>query len=69
MKTCITLPTLAFPVTVEQNSRGAFRVTYGQQIKTGLDYAEAADEFGKCVFHALACDGALDNEASKGGAL
>lgn len=61
---CITLPDLAFPVTVEQNSRGLFRVTYGQQVKDGLNYAAAASEFGLCVFHALACDGKLDNPSA-----
>lgn len=59
---CIALLDLAYPVTVEQNARGLFRVTYGQQVKDGLTYSEAAREFGKCVFHALACDGKLDEK-------
>jgi hypothetical protein len=61
MSTCLRLPDLAFPVTLEQSPRGLFRVTYGKQVREGLDYSAAAKEFGLCVFHALACDGKLDN--------
>lgn len=39
-----------------------FRVTYGKQVKDKLTYTEGAREFGLCLFHALACDGLLDNE-------
>ncbi|CAB5224308.1 hypothetical protein UFOVP393_53 [uncultured Caudovirales phage] len=39
-----------------------FRVTYGKQVKDQLTYTEGAREFGLCLFHALACDGLLDNE-------
>lgn len=60
-QTCIELKDLAFPVKVEQTGRDSFTVTYGLKIKKGLNYARAAAEFGECVFHALACDGALDN--------
>ena len=63
MDTCIELKKLAFPVKVEQYGGGLFRVTYGLQVKRGLTYADAAKEFGECVFHALACDGKLDNNA------
>lgn len=58
---CITLTDLAFPVTVKQDSRRRFSVIYGLQEKHGLSYSAAAKEFGLCVFHALACDGKLDN--------
>lgn len=59
--TCISLPSLAFPVTVDQTGKNRFTVTYGKQVTGGLDYGKAAREFGLCVFHALACDGKLDN--------
>jgi hypothetical protein len=61
MNTCIELPDLAYPVKVDQLSDGKFRVTYGKQVKTDLHYGAAAHEFGLCVFHALACDGKLNN--------
>lgn len=53
-----------YPVTVVQDISDAalFTVTYGKQIKDRLRYAEAAKEFGECVFHALACNGQLNND-------
>jgi hypothetical protein len=36
-----------------------FAVSYGSQLRTGLCYADAAAEFGECVFHALQCSGNL----------
>lgn len=65
MNTCINLDTLAFPIKVEQDSKRKFTVTYGKQIKKNLTYTEAAHEFGECVFHALACDGKLDNTGAQ----
>lgn len=62
MNTCIELKDLPFPVKVEQNARGRFRVTYGQQVKRDLGYEAAAKEFGLCVFHALACAGKIEPE-------
>ena len=60
-KTVLEMNDLAFPIKLEQSGPENFAVTYGQQIHAGLTYAEAAHEFGECVFHALACDGRLDN--------
>jgi len=58
---CITLPDLAWPVTLEQTGIDRFTVTYGKQVKSGLRYGQAATELGACIMHALACDGKLDN--------
>jgi hypothetical protein len=63
MKTVFQTNDLAFPIKVEQNARGKFRVTYGREVRDGLGYGQAAHELGECMFHALACDGKLDNEA------
>ena len=52
---------LAFPVKLEQTGIDRFTVTYGKQIKRGLNYGQAASEYGGCIMHALACDGRLDN--------
>lgn len=50
-------------VEVQQRGRkGYFRVVYGLRVKDGLTYAEAAREFGECVFHLQACEGVLGNE-------
>lgn len=61
MKTVFKLETLAFTITLEQQSPKHFRVTYGKQVKSGLAYREAATDLGCCIMHALACDGKLDN--------
>lgn len=60
MQKCLTL-NLAFPVTLSQEDFDSFTVQYGKQVKTGLNYADAASELGACIMHALACDGHLDN--------
>ena len=60
MKTIYENTALAFPVKLEMLHSGRFRVTYGQQIRTNLTYAEAAKELGECIMHALGCDGAFD---------
>lgn len=59
MTTCIELKEHA--IKVEQDSRRRFRVTYFKQVRSDLNYAQAAHEFGECVFHALACEAKLDN--------
>lgn len=51
----------AWPIRLVQTSVDKFSVTYGQQIKVGLDYNHAATELGSCIMHALACKGKLDN--------
>lgn len=56
---CIELPELQ--IKVEQTAPDRFTVTYFRQVKRGLNYAQAAHEFGECVFHALACAGKLDS--------
>lgn len=59
------LATVAVPhqyeVTLLKSGRGQYRVTYGAHIKRGLTREEAAQEFGECVMHALACNGELDD--------
>lgn len=49
-------------VTLYRCEDGSYSVAYGKQVTTGLDYAAAATDFGKCVFHSLACVGKLDDE-------
>jgi hypothetical protein len=48
-------------VKLDQTGIDRFTVTYGLQVKKGLNYGQAATEFGECVFHALACNSRLDN--------
>lgn len=55
--TCITVGA----VSLVQTGFDRFSVTYGKSTKEGLDYAQAASEFGACVMHDLACEGRLDN--------
>lgn len=48
-------------VSITQTGIDRFTVQYGLQVKTGLNYARAAHEFGECVMHALACESLIDN--------
>ncbi len=62
MQTCHqTIIIEQWPITLEQSASGAFRVTYGKQVTSGLSYAAAAAEYGSCIMHALACEGKLDS--------
>lgn len=64
MKTCRQETLSGFTIKIEQHedTRALFRVSYGSQVRDNLTYAEAAKEYGLCVFHALACDGELTND-------
>jgi hypothetical protein len=44
-----------------QKGRDNFTVIYFLQVKTDLDYSQAAKELGACIMHNAACDGKLDN--------
>lgn len=61
MKTVYEIKSIDFDLKLEQRANGDFRVTYGKQIDDNLDYTRAAHAFGECLFHALACEGLLDN--------
>jgi hypothetical protein len=52
---------LDYPVKLEQTGLDRFTVTYGLQVRAGLDYAEAAKEYGKCILHSATCAGRIKN--------
>lgn len=58
---CHAVTDVPFGVELYQQGVDCFTVIYGQQVKTHLTYAQAAAEYGKCIMHALACAGQLDN--------
>ena len=62
----VNMQDLPFELKLEQSEskRGLFRVTYGKQVSKNLIYSEAAKKYGECLFHALACDGLLNNEGN-----
>lgn len=49
-----------YPVALYQRSNGNYRVTYGAEVNDNLDYIKAAEHYGYCLFHALACAGKLE---------
>lgn len=53
-----------YPIKLEQHANGTFRVTYGAEVKDHLDFEDAPHEFGRCVFHALACAGLMNDKDS-----
>ena len=48
-------------VTLVQQGKDKFAVIYGLQVNDSMDYTEAAEEYGACIFHALTCAGKLEN--------
>jgi len=48
-------------ITLTQQGVDSFTVTYGLQIDTGLNYANAAAKLGEAIMHKAACNGTLDN--------
>jgi hypothetical protein len=62
LKTVFEMPdTSGIKIEQQAGRKKLFTITYGKQVSRGLDYTRAAEEFGRCVFHALACSGQLDN--------
>jgi hypothetical protein len=51
----------AYGIEVVQHGRDNFSIQYGQQVKSGMTLAEASSELGGCIFHAVSCEGGLDN--------
>lgn len=64
-KLCYMIKNGQYPISIYQHGPDNFRIQYGLQIKDHLSYADAAKEFGECVFHFLACESKLDNETPK----
>jgi len=60
-KTIHKIDDLAFPIRLIQTGLDSFTVLYGEQSRTGLTYAKAAQEYGASIMHALACGGLLLN--------
>jgi hypothetical protein len=55
-------PDLLIKLEQRTNKAALFRVTYGLEVRDELPYALACKKFGEAVFHALACDGVLNND-------
>lgn len=53
--------------TIELYQRGVdhFTVIYGEQIDTGLNYAQAAAKLGEAIMHKAACNSTLDNREKR----
>ena len=62
MIACKTERIAGFDIKIEQHKNGLFRVTYGKQVEDNLTYFAAAQQYGLCVFHALAWEGRLSSE-------
>lgn len=56
---------LGFPIALYQTDIDRFEVRYGRYGRTGLTYSEAAEEYGECILHALACSGRIAIEAGE----
>lgn len=61
-KLCYAIKIAGYSITLEQQAKSNFIVTYGKQVDRNLSYNNAALMFGAAIMHALACEGRLDNE-------
>lgn len=48
-------------IELQQNGIDRFTVVYGLQVKSNLNYSQAARELGAAIMHMQACEGHLDN--------
>jgi hypothetical protein len=61
MPKCWKTEIAGMPITLSQQGKNRFTVTYWKQVKDHLGYHAAAEELGAAIMHALACDSKLDN--------
>lgn len=47
-------------VTLSQTGKDSFTIEYGMHCTKGLNYADAASEYGSCIMHSAQCLGKLD---------
>lgn len=58
---CYETEIAGMPIKLTQQGINNFTVTYWKHVKSDLSYAEAIEELGSCIMHALACEGKVDN--------
>ena len=51
-----------YDIVLLQKEPDNFTVQYGAEVKSNLDYSQAAKSIGFCIMHALSCDGKIDDE-------
>lgn len=51
-----------YEINLLKNTKYDYIVQYGRQQYAPKYYAEAAEELGRCIMHALACEGKLNEE-------
>ncbi len=62
-QTCFTTGSGKFgTITLTQQGKNRFTVTYGLQVKEQLSYDHAARELGACIMHLAACEGKLNTD-------
>lgn len=66
MKHILTVDNGKYPIILEMHEstkrQDRFKVTYGLDVEKNLNYHEAAQRFGFCYFHMLACEGKFERE-------
>lgn len=61
LKNVLDMPEIELKIEQAGGRKKLFTITYGHQVQKDLPYSRAAEEFGRCMFHALACRSHLDN--------
>ena len=48
-----------------EDNNGRFILTYGCEVKAGLDYARAAKALGEAILHHLSCESIVNNRSDQ----
>ena len=51
-----------YGIILSQTGPDNFTVQYGAEVKSNLDYNQAAKSIGFCIMHALSCEGKLADQ-------
>ena len=62
MKEVFKIEIAGYAIVLLQNESDNFTVQYGAEVKSNLDYYQAAKSMGFCIMHALSCDGKINDE-------
>ncbi len=62
MKEVFKIEMTGYDIVLLQNESDNFTVQHGAEVKSNLDYYQAAKSIGFCIMHALSCGGKIEDE-------
>lgn len=52
---------LNWPISLEQDKDGSFTVSYGADVRQGLNWQQASEWLGNSIMHSLACESIIED--------